>query len=95
MPAILSRLSIFFINDILHALDNTKILCKAFWWNLIVKPTCANAALFATVAEIISGSQDSGLFWSLLRLIKYLLNHHYDVRWPEGGDSTEKSHGGT
>jgi len=45
MPAILSRLSILFINYILRALDNTKIiLYELFVRYLVVKPACVNAA---------------------------------------------------
>jgi len=45
MPAVLSRLIIFFINDILRDLDNTKILLyKLFVLYLVVKPACVNAA---------------------------------------------------
>jgi len=44
MFAILSRLSILFINYILRKLDNTKILLyKLFVRYLIVKPACVNA----------------------------------------------------
>jgi len=46
MPAILSRLSILFINDISRDLDNTKIfLYKLSVRQLVVKPACVNAAL--------------------------------------------------
>jgi len=45
MPAILSRLSILFINYISCDLDNTKILLyKLFVRYLVVKPACVNAA---------------------------------------------------
>jgi len=45
MPAILSRLSILFINYISRDLDNTKILLyKIFVWYLVIKPACVNAA---------------------------------------------------
>jgi len=43
MPAILNRLSILFIKNILHDLDNTKILLnKIFVRYLVVKPACVN-----------------------------------------------------
>jgi len=46
MPAILSRLSILFINSTSRDLDNTKILSyKLFDRCLIVKLACVNAAL--------------------------------------------------
>jgi len=46
MPAILSRLSIPFINYTLCDLDNTKLLLyKLFIRYLVVKPACVNAAL--------------------------------------------------
>jgi len=46
MFAILSKLSILFINYILRDLDNTKILLyKLFVRYLVVKPACVNAAL--------------------------------------------------
>jgi len=46
MLAILSRLSIFFINNILRAFDKTKILLyKLSVRYLVVKPACVNAAL--------------------------------------------------
>jgi len=46
MPAIISRLSILFINYISHDLDNMKIvLHNLFVRYLVVKPACANAAL--------------------------------------------------
>jgi len=45
MLAVLSRLSILFINYILRALDNTEILLyKLFVRYLVVKPACVNAA---------------------------------------------------
>jgi len=45
MPAILSRLSMLFINSILRELDNTKIvLYKLFVPYMVVKPACVNAA---------------------------------------------------
>jgi len=45
MPAILSRLSILFINDISRDLDDTKAhLYKFFVQYLVVKPACVNAA---------------------------------------------------
>jgi len=48
MPAILSRLSILFINYISRDLDNTKILLyKLFIRYLVVKPVCVNAALIS------------------------------------------------
>jgi len=46
MPAIVSRLSILFINYILRDLDNTKkFLYKLFFRYLVAKPACVNAAL--------------------------------------------------
>jgi len=43
MPAILSRLSILFINYISRDLDNTKvILFKFFVRYVVVKPTCTS-----------------------------------------------------
>jgi len=46
MPAILSRLSILFINYISLDLDNTKILLyKLIIRNLVAKPACVNATL--------------------------------------------------
>jgi len=46
MPAILSRLSILFINCTLCDLDNTKLLLyKLFVRYLVSKPACVNAAL--------------------------------------------------
>jgi len=46
MPAILSRLSVLFINYILRDSDHTNIpLCKLFVWYLVVKPACVNATL--------------------------------------------------
>jgi len=45
MPAILSKLSIIFINYISRNLDNTKILLYKFSFRyLVVKPACVNAA---------------------------------------------------
>jgi len=45
MPAILSRLSILFINYKLRVLENIKILLyKLFVQYLVVKPVCVNAA---------------------------------------------------
>jgi len=45
MPAILSRLSIIFINYLSRDLKNTKILLyKLFVRYLVVKPTSINAA---------------------------------------------------
>jgi len=45
MPVILSRFSILFINYISRDLHNTKILLsKLFFWYLVVKPACVNAA---------------------------------------------------
>jgi len=46
MPAILSRLSIFFINDLSRDLDYTKILLyNLFVWYLVVKFVWVNPAL--------------------------------------------------
>jgi len=46
MPAILSRLSILFINYIPRDLDNTKILLyKLYVRHLVVKPACVNTPL--------------------------------------------------
>jgi len=45
MPAILSRLSILYINFISRDFDYVKILLyKLFVRYLVVKPTCVNAA---------------------------------------------------
>jgi len=45
-PAIISRLSILFVNYISRDLDNTKILLyKFFVLYLVVKPACVNATL--------------------------------------------------
>jgi len=45
MPAILSRLSILFMNYMWRDLDNMKILLyKLFVRYLVVKPACVNAA---------------------------------------------------
>jgi len=46
MPAIFSKLSIFFANYTLCELDNVKILLYNFSVrHLVVKPACVNAAL--------------------------------------------------
>jgi len=54
MLAILSRLSIFFINPYMRDLDNTKILLyKLLVRYLVVKLACVNAALNAPYSKII------------------------------------------
>jgi len=51
MPAILSRISIFFIKYLSRDLDDIKILLyKVFVRYLVVKPACVNAALVSTDA---------------------------------------------
>jgi len=50
MLAILSRLSILFINYISRDLDKPKILLyKLFFRYLVVKPACVNAALVVLI----------------------------------------------
>jgi len=44
MPAILSRLSIFFINYISRDLDSAMLLSQVFVRDLVAKPACVNAA---------------------------------------------------
>jgi len=54
IPAVLSRLSILFINYTLRDLDNTKMLLfKLFVRFLAVKPTCVNAALITKISRFI------------------------------------------
>jgi len=75
MPALLSRLSILFINYISRNLDNTKILLyKLFFRYLVVKPACVNAT---SVRPCLPMGIDNGGQRSPLAFLDFQTWHKY------------------